>query len=333
MRAKFQFHSRTMRRHWALALAAALLVLPGARLAFDSVSKASEPQESAADSGQQTDAQDADKEPNFVVIPVRTDLQRKLLNVDDSVVAVIDLNAYGLVGKRDGELLRAIDEAALQASLSALPRRDLTLTVGTNLMYFYPDAAEIAAATDQDRQAIEEACRAIASKANLGFGPLSSSKHPLMTCYNQAKGGWQRLIAAIRDLDLTHETADESAEGDDQVIVYPVRTNSTWLLRGAFLSAAGLSTASDCVVYVLKPLDANDDPLMNLALCKRIKDAVWKLELANKNGIEFHVVPAGEDSESRQHSRDAILKRMVGDDSEAQWLARSLGFKTSAVAY
>ena len=334
MRPEFQFHSRTPRRHWALALAAAMLVMPGARWAFDSASKASEPPESGPVSTHDTDAQGTKKEPNFVVIPIRTDLQRKLLNVDESVLAVIELNGYGLIGKRDGELLRAIDEAALRASLSALPRRDVKVSVGTNLMYFYPDAVEIAAqATEQDRQAIDDACRAIAAKANLAFRPLSSSKHPLVTSYNEAKEGWQRLVAASRALDVTQETADESAEEDDQVLVYPVRTKSTQLLRGAFLSTTFRSTASDCVVYILKPLDANDNPIMNLGLCKRIKDAVWKLELSNKNLIEFHVAPAGKDSESWQRSRDAISKRMVGEDSEAQWLAKSLGFKTSTVVY
>jgi beta-lactamase regulating signal transducer with metallopeptidase domain len=323
MRPEFQFRSRTSQRHWAIALAAAMLVLPGARLAFDSLTQASEPDKSAANSIPAADVQDMEKEPNFVVIPVRTELQRKLLSVDESVVAVIELNGYGLVGKRDGELLQAIDEAALQKSLSALRRRGPKSSVGIRLLYDSGSVApEIREAAPNDLKPIEEACRAMASKVNLGIRP------PTNQYFNVGEHVWQRLLAASSGLDLTREMVDESAEGDDQVIVYPVRTKTTRLLTGGFLSSA-----PDCVVYVLKPLDADNNPLMDLELCKRIKDAVWKLELANKNRIDFHVVPAGKDPESWQRSRHAIFNRMVGDDSEAQWLARSLGFKTSSVTY
>jgi hypothetical protein len=75
MQPGFQFHSRTPRPHWVTALAAAMLLLPGARLAFDSVIEASELQKSTAESTQESDVQDAEKEPNFVVIPIRTELQ------------------------------------------------------------------------------------------------------------------------------------------------------------------------------------------------------------------------------------------------------------------
>ena len=328
MQPEVQFRSRTPLRHWVAALAAALLVLPGARGAFDSVIAAGEPQKSTADSPQERDAQDTDKEPNFVVIPIRTDLQRKLLNVDESVVAVIELNGYGLAGKRDGELLQAIDihKAALQTAISVLPRRDHKGSVAIRVMYFGPVTPEKNATHPEDFKAIHEACQAIASKANLAFGPSSHY-------YSVEEHGWRRLVAARKAIDLTQQTADEFAEREAEVMAYPVRTKITRLLTSGFNSDNVFADAPDCIVYVLKPLDANDDPMIGAELRQRIESAVSKLKVADKNRISFHFSTTGNDPESHQRNRDAALNRVVGNDGESGRLAKSLGFKESTVSY
>lgn len=324
MQPEFQFRSRTPLRHWATALAAAMLVLPGARLAIDSVVEAGEPQKSPANSGLAADAQRAKKEPNFVVIPIRTDLQRRFLNVNQSVAAIIELNGYGLLGKRDGELLQAIDEAALQTALSALPRSDHKSSVAMKLMYF--GSVEKAQAAHEDFKPIDEACRAIASKANLGFGPRGNY-------FDVNEQGWQRLVAARNAIELTQETVDESGERDAEVMAYPVRTKTTRLLTSSFSSDNVFSDAPDCIVYVLKPLDANDAPMISSEVCQRIENAVSKLKIADKNIISFHLSTAGNDRESQQRNRDAVNNRVVGNDGESGRLAKSLGFKESTVSY
>lgn len=325
MQPEFQFRSRTPLRHWATALAAALLVLPGARLALDSVIQAGEPQNSTADSPKERDAQDREKEPNFVVVPIRTDLQRKLLNVDESLVAVIELNGYGLVGKRDGELLRDIDEAALQKSLSALSRADGKSSVRIQLLYFGSVASEIRQAAKHDLEPIEEAFRAIASKANLEVSEPSSVHH------SGVEQGWQRLVSASSAVDLTQDTADESGERDAEVMAYPVHTKSTRLLTSSFNSDNVFADAPDCIVYVLKPLDANDDPMIGMELRQRIKNSVSKLKVVDKNRIHFYLSAAGKDHESHHRNRDAIRNRMVGPQGETAQLAKFLGFKESGV--
>jgi len=148
--------------------------------------------------------------------------------------------------------------------------------------------------------------------------------------YNGAERGWQRLVAARKAIDLTQETADETAEGDAQVTVFPVRTEITRLLTNQF----GFDDSSaDCEVYVFKPLDGDDDPLMDTELCQHIDDTVSKLELANKNRIDFHFILAEKGRESWQRNREAFSNKMVGDAGEAQRLAKSLGFKTSTVTF
>ncbi|MGH7139411.1 MAG: hypothetical protein ACREHD_27010, partial [Pirellulales bacterium] len=250
-----------------------------------------------------------------------------LLNADESVLAIIELNGYALVGKRDGELLRAIGETALQTSLSTLPRREGKSSVRMKLLYFGSVAPETRQAASQDLKPIEEACRAIASNTNLDVS------RPSQVYYNGVEQGWQRLVTARSAADLTQEAADESAEGDAQVIAFPVRTKATRMLISEFSSDDVFLNAPDCVVYVLKPLDADDDPLIDTVLWPRIEHAVSKLRLVDKNIIAFHFVLAEKDRESWKRSRDAVSKRVVGPDGEAGRLAKSLGFKASWVTY
>ena len=106
MRSERPSRLRTTNCSVALAVFAAVAVLPGASWARNAAQQ-TEPRSEADDWNG----------PNFVFIPIRTELQRKLVANGKSIQALVLLNGFALLGKRE-ELMRNID--ALPPQKSAL---------------------------------------------------------------------------------------------------------------------------------------------------------------------------------------------------------------------
>jgi hypothetical protein len=307
-----KFHSRTTGFCRATAQLAAIAVLVGAGLAATRSDARQNP------AGQPQEESD---EPNFVVIPLRTELQRKLVADGKRITAMIQLNGYALLGNREG-LMRAIDALPLQKTLAAMKARDPNASVALVIGYFGSASPEMSRKSRMNRDAVERTCRLVANGAKVSIVYISST-------YDSTPDRWEKTVAALQKIDFGKETADETAVGDADVRAFAVRTQVTRLLTTTF--SAETSRGADCVVYLNKPIEANDNPLIDAQLEARLADTIKKLNLPEKNRIDYHLIPAHPSRAAAQRNREAIQKRFLGQESQA--LSERLGFKGSAVTF
>jgi hypothetical protein len=150
-----------------------------------------------------------------------------------------------------------------------------------------------------------------------------------MTTGNGAAGLWSKVVAAVKDIDLTRDTASESSVGDSEVRAFPVRTRVTRFLTS--FSSGSPSQRSDCIVYIDRPLNLADQPLIGPDLEAHIKRVVSKLDLQNKDRVDFHLIQPKLSGPAWQRYSDAIRDRFVGKPS--QHLAELLGFKGCSVTF
>jgi hypothetical protein len=305
-----KFHLRTT--FWSTVQIVVLALLFGAGLAVI-----------PTDAGQNATAQPRDEsdEPNFVVIPLRTELQRKLVANGKPITAMVQLNGYALLGNREG-LMRAIDALPLQKTLAAMKARDPNASVALVIGYFGSATPEMSRKSRMNREAVEKTCRLVANGAKVSIVYVSST-------YDSTPNRWEKTVDALSKIDFVKESADETAVGDAAVRAFPVRTKVTRLLTTTF--SAETSRGADCVVYVDKPIEAANDPLIDAQLEARIADAIKKLNLPEKNQIDYHLIPAHPNRAAGRRNREAIQKRFVGKAS--QDLSRRLGFHGSAVTF
>ena len=85
------------------------------------------------------------------------------------------------------------------------------------------------------------------------------------------------------------------------------------------------------LLYIRKPLDANDRPMLAADLAARIKQAVSKLDLSGHGRIDYHLIPADHDRQAYLRNRQAITDHFC--PNEAPQLTKQLGFKTYSVTY
>ena len=262
-------------------------------------------------------------EPNFLVIPIRTQLQRKLVANGKPVQALVELNGYTLVGKRGDELMQAIGQLRrLRKSLAAVKAGDPNASIAFVICYFGNPSPEVRRLSQLDNQSLDEACHSLANEAQVREVTQVNRSYS-----NDSNGSrWQQTVAALRSINLIKETADESAVGDAEFSAFPVRTKISRLLtetRFAYKDPLGC----DCVVYIEKPLKASDQPLIGPDLEARLERAVSKLDLPRKWYLAFHLTAANGDRQTRQRNRDAISDQFLGNGNEAGRLVKLLGFK------
>jgi len=310
---------------WGVAFCATLIVMSVASASVDSAQQRRAEDLRAAESGEEAPQGQTDNEPsgpNFVVMPIHTQLQRKLVANGKPIDALVLLNGYALLGKRE-ELMRAIDALELQKSLAALkgshPGASIALIVG----YYGPASDEQFHLSQTNREAIEKTCRLIANGAKVPVIYVTSAYD------NSHSERWKRTVAALRRIDLTHETADEAPVEDADVQVFPVQTRVSRLLTTGYWNGAWLS--ADCVVFVKRPIEAKNNPLIGADLESRIAGAVKRLSVPKKHRIDYHLVPGNASREAYRKSRKAIDERFVGKESER--LTQRLGFDVSSVTW
>jgi beta-lactamase regulating signal transducer with metallopeptidase domain len=341
------FQSRTPGRYWALTILAAAAALPGAGLAFDSsprpkaAPQSSAPASRAAEPG--AHAKPSPGEPNFIVIPIRTELQRELVANGKPVDAVVELNGYALAGKQGDDLLRAIDAAAVRKALAAVEAssgksssstsntRSGSSTSSTSSQaslifvaaYFGdPPSAIRELAERSGQKTLEQACRALAKEAGLRverfYSTWDNTREP---------DRWKTAVAMLEGIDLARETAAESPVGDRDFSAFAARTQVTRLLTSSITN--GRFVCADCVLYLRKPLDASDHPMVSADLAARIKQAVSKLDLSGHDRVDYHLILADHDRQAYLRNRQAIMDRFY--PNEAPQLTKQLGFKNYSV--
>jgi len=302
-----------------MAFLVTLFAISAACLAFDDPPQLdpwalSEPERSIQ-------AHDESDESSFFVLPIRTELQRQLIAGGKPADVLVELNGFVAIGKRGIERMRALDILALRRSLAAIkaanPKASVVFVIGF-LGQMSPDTFRL---LSNEQKLLTQECDQMAKDAKLHVTRISGTTAG-------TPGLWPKTIAAAKDIDLTKETATESAVGDSEVRAFPVRTRITRLLTG---DVVGTPHRSDCVVYIDKRLKAANNPLISPELEAHIKQLVSKLELPSKDRIDFHLFPAGGSGKAYLKNREAIDKRFLG--TESQRLAKSLGFKDSSVTY
>jgi beta-lactamase regulating signal transducer with metallopeptidase domain len=333
MQAEPRFHVRTPRWQWAVAFVAATVALPGAGLAFPPKQGPEAPPKSADQPPFVREKKEEAGGPNFVVIPLRTELQRKLIAHGKPVHALIEINGYALVGKRGDELMKTIDAAALRKSLAAIKAGNQNASVAFEIEYFGQASEEVlefarthnksfADLSAKDDKAFEQACHLLANEAHLPLAIRVTQGH-----FNDSRFSWQNTLSALRTIDLPKETAEESSVAEGEVIAYPVRTKITRLLFDGATNP--VPRGPDCVVYIMRPVKTSDQPLVAPDLRASIQRTVSKLELPSKQSINFRLIPATGD----QQNLDAIVQRFVGKGHEGERLAELLGFKNFVTTF
>ena len=116
---------------------------------------------------------------------------------------------------------------------------------------------------------------------------------------------------------------------DADVQAFPVQTQVSRLLTTGYWNGAWLS--ADCVVYVKRPIEAKNHPLIGADLESRIAIALKRLSLPEKQRIDYHLVPGNAGREAYWKNGKAIDERFVGKESEQ--LTQRLGFKKSSVTW
>jgi peroxiredoxin len=166
---------------------------------------------------------------NYVLFPIKTDLQRRLLPGAD---AFLLLDVAGCVRDKKFDL-QQIDKEEFQRALAALVRQTGLAKPRLHLRFLYVDVSLDAEETKRMESAILTLCR------QSGFAKIVTSG---------AFGGASRhdrvaLIARLVDDDNPAESTIE----DDLVRAYPVRTKLSRLLFG--------NAATDCFIELRQPID------------------------------------------------------------------------------
>jgi hypothetical protein len=125
----------------------------------------------------------------------------------------------------------------------------------------------------------------------------------------------------LKGIDFAKETFAETGVGDRDVTAYPVQSKISQLLTAGFNFSR--FTVADCVLYVHRPLKADDHPMLGPDLQAKIEQSVSKLKLPNKGRIDYHLFAAF--PAQQKQNWDALRDRFYPD--EAPRLTKLLGFK------
>jgi beta-lactamase regulating signal transducer with metallopeptidase domain len=321
MQPRTRFHRRTPMWCWGIALVLALIALPGAGVAFNSRSEASGVAQ-ANDPGPPTVATEIVVSQNFFVIPIRTKLQQMLVANGKPVHAMIETNAYALLGKRGDDLLKALDAPALKRALAAIKSRDHDASIVFVSGHLGEATPEMFKAGQNDFDALDALYRSLAKEAHLRVASV----------YDTSDGSsdrWQKTIAFLKGIDLAKETAAETGAGDRDVTAYPVQNKISQLLTAGFNNFR--FPVADCVLYVHKPLDANDHPMIGLQLETQLKQVVSQLNLPRRGRIDYHLIPADPNRQAFLRNNDAMMKQFY--PNEAPLLTKELGFQNYSTTF
>jgi hypothetical protein len=303
----------------AAALIAASLVLGVSEF---SPTLAQQPDAAQESSFEPLRTRNAQNEPSFFVLPIRTELQRLLVANGKPVQALVVLNGFATIGKKGVERMRALDILALRRALAAIKARDPDAAVVFVIGFLgetLPGSFEL---TSKEQPLLTRECHDLAKEAKLRVTQISGT-------FVGTPGIWPKVAASAQAIDLSKEIDLEEPAADADVRAFPVRTKVSEILTG--WCQGGTEKASNCVVYHNEPIHAGNDPLIGAALEARIASVIKRLNLSRKDRIDYHLVVNYSDRAAGQRDRDAIYNRFVG--KEANDLNKRLGFKDNSTTW
>lgn len=205
--------------------------------------------------------------PNFLMLPITTDLQRHLVVFGPGKEAAngkafVLLNGMSVIAP-DGKL----DEASLR--LNEL-RKGLE-------PYRDPDAGIVYFMVYYDSSQPAEGSKELLMWALQGFGRNIGFKNSIVSnSYQGEDYEWTRII---QPASSNTDEGDEAMSGDDRVRAYPVRTRLSRILSGN----------SDCVIDYLTPFNTASDVPLAPGVKKTIKELTSRMELKERKNLLIRV--------------------------------------------
>jgi hypothetical protein len=267
-------------------------------------------------------SRNAHDEPSFFVLPIRTELQRRLIANGKPVNALIELNGFITMGKKGVERMRALDILAVRRALAAIKTRDPDASVVFMIGFLGETLPGMQELLSREHELLTKECRDLAKEAKLRVTEISGA-------WNGTPAIWPKVAAAAQAIDVSKETDREEAATDAEVRAYPVRTKVSELLTSWFQGSTG--KGSNCVVYFSRPIDPTQDPLIGRALEARTAEVIKRLNLSRKERIDYHLVVSASSHAAWQRNHDAIHNRFIGKEAIA--LTQRLGFKDNSVTW
>ena len=237
---------------------------------------------------------------NYVLFPIKTDLQRYLLfSTRADAYAQIDVAECVQNKKFNRE---RIDTADFRKALGNLVKETGTAKPSLELSFRYADVSLEPDQTELMESAVTTICR------QAGFAKVNTS----MTGEGES---WHDRVAPFTNL-VDDLNATESPVADESARVYPVRTKlSRFLLYHA---------DEDCVIKLEQPIDGRFTEF-SLAVRQAIGQLVAKLELPRRRRLIFrcNVTTAGQESLQR------YFGRRDGGPPLVDAFVKELGFQSS----
>ena len=238
------------------------------------------------------------KDGNYLVFPVKTDLQRLLLSwrgdtKDSKAVVLVNGSAIVKGSTIDSS---ALDLAALRKELSPYSDRE-NGTVHFDIRF------------GQSISGFDRKASGMLMWALEGFGRNAGFRNSIVTLGGYFE--WEETTRSINEKGNQHD-GDEDGVGNDLLKVYPTRT----------LLTRYLTSNADCVVDIFEPLEREgqftNDP--------RIRDAVQgylqKVKPSHWDGIYFRI--------RGNNASKEVSNKFI--EVESKVLADSLGFKKKYVS-
>jgi len=227
------------------------------------------------------------------------------------------------LGKRGDDLLKALDAPALKKALAAIKSRDPNASVVFVTGQFGQLSQKGFESAREDTDVLETLYRSWAKEVKLRVDRV------YMTSDNSLSDHWRLASDFLKGIDLAKESAAETGAGDRDVTAYAVQNKISQLLTASFNYSR--FTVADCVLYVHKPLDANDHAMLGPDLEARAKQAVTQLKLPERRRIDYHLIPADHNRQAFLRNHDAIMTQFY--PNEAPRLTKQLGFQDYAVTF
>ncbi len=234
---------------------------------------------------------DEARQTNFVVFPIKTDLQRELLNSRADAYLQLDVESYAPDGKFDPkrfdrvEIRKALTDVARQVGKDK-PR----IFVGYRYTNGFLNANQ--------RETLENAVRGACGEARFGPGGTSMLGEG---------GSWRDKLAPFSGVP-DDANAIESPLEDEFVRVYPVRTA---------LSRFALGKADcDCYVVLRQPIERNFKDF-SLETRLAINQLLAQLNLARRDHLVLYCMTtkAGQATAERYFQRGGTSGSRVAIDS------------------
>lgn len=271
MKRTAQFHARTPRWCWALFLAAAALILPGREWVMG------EPGAPSEALTEEVPPVFQDSEANsFRVFPVTTELQHSILTPVNGcrAKAYVHINIDAVIDEKGVLDEKALNLKAIQQALAPYQDKEKSC-VYFGLVFCTEKIDPLGPIGDRLSSELTKKLNEFGRTA--GFRAVQVTN----TYKGWSKGmidrDWEQTIARIKEAMEDKPEADEPANGNDLVRVYPVRTTLSRILTNNV----------DCCVSILPPFDFSRSDVLKPEIQDAMILYVSKTRVVNKNIVQI----------------------------------------------